>query len=58
VVLIFVTGSSGAGKSTVREEFARRGFEAYDTDEHEIAQWRNKVTGQITSVFADAHRSG
>jgi broad-specificity NMP kinase len=55
--LIFVTGTSGAGKSTVREELSRRGFRAYDTDEHEIAQWTNKVTGEITPLIADAHRT-
>ena len=55
--LIFVTGISGAGKSTVREELCRRGFPAYDTDEHEIAQWRNKVTGEITPLIAEVHRT-
>jgi dephospho-CoA kinase len=55
--LIFVTGTSGAGKSTVREELSRRGARAYDTDEHEIAQWTNKITGQITPLDADAHRT-
>ena len=54
---IFVTGISGAGKSTVREELCRRGLLAYDTDEHEIAQWRNKVTGEITPLIAEVHRT-
>lgn len=57
VPLIFVTGISGSGKSTVREELARRGFTAYDTDEDEIAQWQNKITGEITPIFANAHRT-
>jgi dephospho-CoA kinase len=57
MALIFVTGTSGSGKSTAREELSRRGFRAYDTDEHQIAQWRNKVTGEITPVVADAHRT-
>jgi broad-specificity NMP kinase len=57
MALIFVTGTSGAGKSTVREELSRRGAEAYDTDEHEIAQWTNRVTGEITPLIADAHRT-
>ena len=55
--LIFVTGISGSGKSTVREELVRRGFEAYDTDEHEIAQWRHRVSGEITPLVAEAHRT-
>ena len=55
--LIFVTGIAGAGKSTVRAELLRRGFPAYDTDEDEIAQWRNRVTGEITPLLAEAHRT-
>lgn len=55
--LIFVTGTPGAGKSTVCAELSRRGFPAYDTDEDEIAQWRNKVTGEITPLILEAHRT-
>src|SRR5690349_7464884 len=54
--LIFVTGASAAGKSTVRAELDRRGFSAFDTDEDAIAQWRNKVTGALTPAAAEAHR--
>jgi dephospho-CoA kinase len=53
--LIFITGISGSGKSTVREELTRRGFQAYDTDEHEIAHWQNKVSGEIIPLIAAAH---
>ncbi len=55
--LIFVTGISGAGKTTVREELSRRGLRAYDTDEDEIAQWRNKITGEITPLVAADDRT-
>src|SRR3954470_18744468 len=55
--LIFVTGIAGAGKSTVRGELVRRGLLAYDTDEDEIAQWRNRETGEITPLLAEAHRT-
>jgi broad-specificity NMP kinase len=55
--LMFVTGISGAGKSTVREELTRRGFLAYDTDEHEIAQWTNKVTGKVTRLVDSTDRT-
>jgi hypothetical protein len=55
--LIFVTGNAGAGKSTVREELGRRGASAYDTDEDEIAQWTDKVTGEVTPLLAEAHRT-
>ena len=57
MALIFITGTSGAGKSTVREELRRRGARAYDTDEDEIAQWTDKITGKITPLVADAHRT-
>ena len=46
--LIYITGISGAGKSAVRTELLRRGFEAYGTDEDGIARWVDKVTGTIT----------
>ena len=55
--LIFITGISGSGKSTVQGELTRRGFEAYDTDEHEIAQWQNRLTGAITPLVAEEHRT-
>lgn len=55
--LIFVTGISGAGKSTVREELTRRGFQAYDTDEDQIAQWQNRLTGEVTPLVTDQHRT-
>jgi broad-specificity NMP kinase len=57
MALIFVTGNSGAGKSTVREELSRRGARAYDTDEDEIAQWTDKVTGEVTPLVTNAHRT-
>ena len=41
----------------MREELSRRGALAYDTDEDEIAQWTNKVTGKITPLLADLHRT-
>lgn len=37
--LVYVTGASGAGKSTVRRELQRRGFTAYDVDEDGLARW-------------------
>ena len=55
--LIFVTGIAGSGKSTVREELSRRGALAYDTDEDQIVQWTNRVTGKITPLLADLHRT-
>jgi hypothetical protein len=57
VPLIYVTGISGAGKSTVRAELLRRGFEAYGTDEDGIAYWLNGVTGTITRAAGASDRT-
>lgn len=46
--LIYITGISGAGKSTVQQELQRRGYTAYDADEHDITLWYNIKTGQRT----------
>lgn len=45
--LIYVTGVSGTGKSTILYELRRRGFEAHGVDEHEYAQWRHRKSGEI-----------
>ncbi len=44
--LIYITGNSGAGKSTVRKELQRRGYEAHDTDDDGITTWFDKATGK------------
>jgi len=44
--LIYITGNSGAGKSSVRNELQKRGYEAHDTDEGGITSWRHKVTDE------------
>jgi hypothetical protein len=46
VGLVWITGVSGTGKSTVRVELARRGYPSYDTDEDGIATWRLRSTGE------------
>lgn len=45
--LIFVTGISGSGKSTVWRELKHRGYEAYDVDEDGLAKWQHNETGYI-----------
>lgn len=47
--LIFITGMSGTGKSTVKEELTHRGYLAYDTDENELTIWTDKHSGQPAS---------
>jgi dephospho-CoA kinase len=44
--LVWITGVSGTGKSTVRLELARRGCQSFDTDEDGIAVWRLRTTGE------------
>jgi gluconate kinase len=45
MALIYITGASGAGKSTVRTELQRRGYPAYDSDEDRLARWFSNATG-------------
>jgi broad-specificity NMP kinase len=45
--LIFVTGISGSGKSTIWRVLKRRGYEAYDVDEDGLAKWQHNKTGYI-----------
>src|SRR5215469_13962112 len=45
--LIFITGISGSGKSSVWHELKARGYEAYDVDEDAMARWQNNETGYI-----------
>jgi len=45
--LIYITGISGSGKSAVRDELLRRGFEVHGTDENDIAAFYNNGTGQV-----------
>ena len=44
--LVWITGVSGTGKSTVRVELATRGYQSFDTDEDGIAVWRLRTTGE------------
>jgi broad-specificity NMP kinase len=42
--LIYITGISGSGKSTVCEELKRRGYAAFDTDKDGLAFFYNNKT--------------
>lgn len=44
--LIYITGISGSGKTTVRNELRRRGYTAYGTDEDDLAHFYNNKTGE------------
>jgi uridine kinase len=54
--LIYVTGPSAAGKSTVRNELVRRAYEAYDTDEDGLTSWYDSQNGQPVAYPHDAER--
>ncbi len=45
--LIYITGTSGSGKSTVLKELSKQGFEAHGVDEEGFADWINRETGAI-----------
>lgn len=56
---VLITGMSGTGKSTVVEELRRRGFAAYDADEHGFTEesddgsWRWR-TSSVSALLRDA----
>jgi hypothetical protein len=43
--LVYVTGLPGMGKTSVFNEVCSRGATAYGVDEHNLADWLNKSTG-------------
>jgi len=49
--LIYITGLSGSGKSTICEELKRRGYEAHDADGESFNKWYNKETGKIAEGY-------
>lgn len=52
--LIYITGVPGTGKSTVRQELLRRGYEAYGGAEDNIAAFYNKETGERLEGWVEA----
>lgn len=46
MALIYVTGISGSGKSTVLHELRSRGYTAFGTDEDGIASFHDRKTGE------------
>lgn len=51
--LIYITGISGSGKSTVLEELSKRGFEAHGVDEEGYADWIDRKTGEAIPFLED-----
>jgi len=48
--LIYVTGLSGSGKSSIRKALQARGYTAYDNDEGGFKAWYNRQTGEKAKV--------
>lgn len=44
--LIYITGISGSGKTTLRNELRRRGYQAFGTDEDQLAFYYDNQTGK------------
>lgn len=51
MALVFITGISTSGKSTLAAELHKRGYEAYDTEHNGISAWYNKMTGVRAAEF-------
>ncbi len=51
--LIFITGISTSGKSTIVKELVKRGYEAYDTEHNGISAWYNTTTGKRVAEFGE-----
>ena len=49
--LIFITGTSTAGKSTIAKELSGLGYEAYDTEHGGMSAWFNRATGERAAGF-------
>lgn len=49
--LIYITGISGSGKSTICKELKRRGYEAHDADGEGFNKWCDKETGKIAGEY-------
>lgn len=48
MALVYVTGASGAGKSTVRIELQRRGYLAFGSDEDGLARWFDRNGTEVS----------
>ncbi len=45
--LVYLTGTSGSGKSAVLRELSKQGFEAHGVDEEGFADWVDREAGVI-----------
>jgi shikimate kinase len=50
-MLVFITGISTSGKSTMVKELSEQGYEAHDLEHNGISAWFNKETGTRDAEF-------
>ncbi len=53
MALIYITGISGSGKSTIAQELKKRRYEAIDADNDGYNQWHNNETNEIVPSPGD-----
>jgi dephospho-CoA kinase len=51
--LIYVTGLSGSGKSSIRRALQARGYTAYDIDEDGFKAWYHRQSGHKAAIQPD-----
>lgn len=51
--LVYLTGTSGVGKTAVGDELRRRGYEVYDVDRDRLARWFDDASGTEVVMPAD-----
>lgn len=49
--LIYITGPTGAGKSTVGGALSQKGYKVIDTDTDGVRYWISKKTNKLTDLF-------
>jgi AAA domain len=49
VSLVWITGNSGAGKSTICEVLRERGYQSFDGDDDGYCRWVERATGTVVS---------
>ena len=52
--LVYITGISGMGKSTIMQEMRNQNIEVYGIDEDPLGVWVNRATGEIDDMHKAA----
>lgn len=51
MAIVFITGISTSGKSTVAKRLRELGYDAYDTEHDGMSAWYDKATGERVAEF-------